>query len=122
MCSADLRPRLLVVDDDEDFCSILRSAFERRGYTVHAAPSLARARHILKGWSPQYAVVDLRLRDACGLELIRDIKRVNPAARVVVLTGAPSAKTATEAMKLGASQYLAKPADTNAIEQAFAAL
>lgn len=119
MCSADPRPRLLVVDDDEDFCSILRSAFARRGYSVHAALSLARARHILKSWSPQYAVVDLRLRDACGLELIRDIKGTNPAARVVILTGSPSATTATEAMKLGASQYLAKPAEIELIESAF---
>lgn len=119
MCSADRRPRLLVVDDDEDFCLILRSAFERRGYTVHAAPSLARARHILTGWSPEYAVLDVRLRETCGLELIRDIKGANPAACIVVLTGSPSATTAAEAMKLGASQYLTKPAEVDAIESAF---
>lgn len=119
MAVADRRPKLLVVDDDESFCSILKSVFARRGYAVHAALSIAQARDELRGWLPDFAVVDLRLRDGCGLQLISEIRKANPAARVVVLTGAPSAASAAKAMKLGAAQYLVKPADVRAIERPF---
>lgn len=119
MAIADARPKLLVVDDDKGFCSILQTAFRRRGYSVHAALSIAQAREKLRDWRPDFAVLDLRLQDGCGLELISEIKKANPAAKVVILTGAPTTATATEAMRLGAAQYLVKPADIHAIELPF---
>lgn len=117
--SLDTRLKLLVVDDDENFCSILQRAFEQRGYEVRTAQSAAQAHAVLAGWPPAFAVVDLRMRDAAGLTLIPRIKAANPAARVVVLTGYASIATAIEAIKLGATHYLAKPVDASAIELAF---
>lgn len=119
MIIPDRRPKLLVVDDDENFCSIMQSAFEQRGYTVRAAQSVTQAREVLKDWTPGFAVVDLYMRDATGLALIPDIMAANPAARLVVLTGYPSIATAIEAIKLGATHFLAKPVDASAIEFAF---
>ena len=112
-------PRLLIVDDDGSFSSTLQRAFEQRGYTVRCAQSVTQARELLNDWLPDFAVVDLCLRDAWGLALIPDIKAASPAARVVVLTGFPSTATAVEAIKLGATHYLAKPAAVGEIELAF---
>ena len=117
--SPDTRPKLLIVDDDENFCLTLQRAFGQRGYAVRAAYSAAQARAVLTDWAPAFAVVDLRMRDAAGLTLIPRIKAANPAARVVVLTGYASIATAIEAIKLGATHYLAKPVDAGAIELAF---
>jgi two-component system response regulator RegA len=115
----DRRPKLLVVDDDESFCSTMQRAFEQRGYVVRAAQSVTQAHEMLKDWPPAFAVVDLRMQDATGLTLIPRIKAANPTVRLVVLTGYASIATAIEAIKLGATHYLAKPADATAIELAF---
>ena len=115
----DRRPKLLVVDDDESFCSTMQCAFEQRGYVVRAAQSVTQAREMLKDWPPAFAVVDLRMQHATGLTLIPRIKAANPDVRLVVLTGYASIATAIEAIKLGATHYLAKPADATAIELAF---
>ena len=115
----DRRPKLLVVDDDESFCSTMQRAFEQRGYVVRAAQSVTQASEMLKDWPPAFAVVDLRMQHATGLTLIPRIKAANPEVRLVVLTGYASIATAIEAIKLGATHYLAKPADATAIEIAF---
>jgi len=111
--------RLLIVDDSEEFCSAMQRAFERRGYTVRAAQSANQARQVAKDWPPEFAVVDLRLPEAVGLSLIPHIKAASPAVRLIVLTGYASIATAIEAIKLGATHYLTKPVEVEAIEIAF---
>jgi len=110
---------LLLVDDNESHCWALARAFERRGYTVKAAHSTAAACQLLDEWHPDYAVVDLRMPGPTGLTLIPRLKAALPNVRIVVLTGYASIATAVEAIKLGATQYLVKPSDANAVESAF---
>jgi two-component system response regulator RegA len=113
------KPRLLIVDDSESLCAMLRRGFEQRGYAVRAAHSMTCAFAILEEWPPELALLDLRLEDRGGLELIPRIKAANPRARLVVLTGYASVASAVEAIKLGATHYLVKPADIDTIEGAF---
>jgi two-component system response regulator RegA len=110
---------LLLVDDSESHCWALSRAFERRGYSVRAAYSAPDATRLLEEWYPDYAVVDLRLPGPTGLTLIPKLKAASPHVRIVVLTGYASIVTAVEAIKLGATQYLVKPVDANAVESAF---
>jgi two-component system response regulator RegA len=110
---------LLLVDDNENHCWALTRAFEKRGYTVKAAHSAPSAYRLLEDWHPDYAVVDLRMPGPTGLTLIPRLKATLPNVRIVVLTGYASIATAVEAIKLGATQYLVKPADANAVESAF---
>src|SRR5262245_42562261 len=110
---------LLLVDDNENHCWALTRAFEKRGYTVRAAHSAPAACRLLEDWHPDYAVVDLRMPGPTGLTLIPKLKAVSPDVRIVVLTGYASIATAVEAIKLGATQYLVKPVDANAVEFAF---
>jgi len=112
-------PHLLLVDDDESHCWALQRAFEKRGYAVRTAHSTAQALGLVADWSPNYAVVDLRMPDASGLTLIPSLRAASPQARIVVLTGYASIATAIEAIKLGATHYLAKPVDADAVEAAF---
>jgi two-component system response regulator RegA len=114
----DRKPRLLIVDDNEAFCAAMQRAFVQRGYDVQLAHSASETERLLKSWSPDFAVLDLRLPGAVGLALIPLIKAANPEARVVMLTGYASIATAVEAIKLGAFQYLVKPADADAVEAA----
>jgi len=110
---------LLLVDDNENHCWALTRAFEKRGYTVKAAHSAPAACRLLEDWHPDYAIVDLRMPGPTGLTLIPRLKAALPNVRIVVLTGYASIATAVEAIKLGATQYLVKPADANAVESAF---
>jgi two-component system response regulator RegA len=112
-------PALLLVDDDENHCWALGRAFERRGYEVQVASSVERACDLLAGWSPDYAVVDLRMPGSSGLSLIPRIRAANAQACIVMLTGYASIATAVEAIKLGAVHYLAKPLDADMVEAAF---
>ncbi len=107
---------LLLVDDNENHCWALTRAFEKRGYTVRAAHSAPAAYRLLEDWHPDYAVVDLRMPGPTGLTLIPRLKTALPNVRIVVLTGYASIATAVEAIKLGATQYLVKPADANVVE------
>ncbi|HEY1290395.1 MAG TPA: response regulator [Burkholderiales bacterium] len=107
------------MDDSESHCWALSRAFERRGYSVRAAYSAPDATRLLEEWYPDYAVVDLRLPGPTGLTLIPKLKAASPHVRIVVLTGYASIVTAVEAIKLGATQYLVKPVDANAVESAF---
>jgi two-component system response regulator RegA len=109
------RPSILVVDDDEIFCSVLARALERRGYAVAAALSVPQARQLIEKERPEYAVVDLRIGNDSGLHLVRQLSSLNPPAKSVVLTGYGSIATAVEAIKLGALHYLTKPVEVDEI-------
>ena len=113
--------RLLIVEDDAAFARTLGRSFERRGYTVALASSLAAVTaHLAEGASPAFAVVDLKLDgEASGLACVRALHAHDAAMLIVVLTGFASIATAVEAIKLGACHYLAKPSNTDDIEAAF---
>ena len=116
---ADRHPHLLLVDDDVTFCSVLSKALEKRGFCVSVAHTVAEALNNIQLGAPDYAVIDLKMPDGSGLVLVEALKRHNPAARIVVLTGFASIATAVEAIKLGAVHYLPKPADADEIVAAF---
>ena len=119
----DAERLLLIVEDDEAFARTLARSFERRGYRVLHADSLAQAEALLAGHTPDYAVVDLKLKgEATGLACVRALHAANPDMLIVVLTGYASIATAVEAVKLGACHYLAKPSNTDDIEAAFGRL
>ena len=111
---------LMIVEDDEAFARTLRRSFERRGYEVLHAPGDEALAALLAGCTPAYAVVDLKLGGASGLACVQRLHAHDPAMTIVVLTGFASIATAVEAIKLGASHYLAKPSNTDDIEAAFA--
>lgn len=111
--------QLLIVEDDEAFARTLKRSFERRGYDVFVADSPEAMDAVLKAARPGYAVVDLKLGSASGLACVQTLRAADPAMRIVVLTGFASIATAVEAIKLGASYYLAKPSNTDDIEAAF---
>jgi len=115
----DNRSKLLLTDDNENFCWALGRALTQRGFEVRVAHSVPEAFTILEEWTPDYAVVDLRMPGPSGLSLIPRLCEVAPDARIVVLTGYASVATAVEAIKLGATHYLMKPVDADAIEEAF---
>lgn len=112
---------LLLVDDDTTFCRVLGLALNRRGFAVVTAHGGAEALERARVEPPEYAVVDLNLAGDSGLSLIPDLLALDPATRIVVLTGYASIATAVEAIKLGAVNYLAKPADADQVLAAFAA-
>lgn len=111
---------LLIVDDDEILRERLAKAFRARGFDVRTAGSAEEAMVLAREESPEMAVVDLRMPGQSGLELVRDLKALDEGTRVVVLTGYGSIATAVEAVRLGAANYLAKPADADDIVDAFA--
>jgi two-component system response regulator RegA len=110
---------LLLVDDDVVFCQVLCQALQRRGYTVTVAHSVEQAIPLAKANPPECAVVDLKMDGASGLTLVQALHELDPATRIVMLTGYASIATAVEAIKLGATQYLAKPANADEIAAAF---
>ena len=124
--TANETPTLLLVDDDATFCMVLGRALEKRGFAVTVAHSVEDALPVARAAPPEYAVVDMKLGDsqaggnASGLVLVRALHELDPATRIVVLTGYASIATAVEAIKLGARHYLVKPANTDDIEAAFA--
>ncbi len=110
---------VLVVDDDRAFCNALAGALRRRGHTVVVAHGYDEAVAEAEAWSPDRAVIDLRMPGRGGLELVAALRRLDPALAIVVLTGDGSIATAVEAIKLGATHYLTKPADPDEILRAF---
>jgi len=112
-------PSLLLVDDDDPFLKRLAKAMEKRGFEVETAGSVAAGRAIATARSPAYAVVDLRLEDGNGLDVVEVLREKRPDCRVVVLTRYGAIATAVAAVKIGATDYLSKPADaidiTNAL-------
>ena len=114
------RPSLLLVDDDEAFRTVLARAMTRRGFDVTVAADVTQALSLAIRQSPEFAVVDLKMPGPSGLELIQRLVSLDPATRIVMLTGYASIATAIEAIKLGAIHYLAKPVDADQIIAAFA--
>jgi two-component system response regulator RegA len=106
---------ILVVDDDDRFRERLVRAFADRGHDAQGARDAAEARSFAEADSPEWAVVDLRMPGSSGLEVLRELLAIDPATRIVVLTGYGSIATAVEAVRLGAVDYLTKPADADQI-------
>jgi len=109
---------LLIVEDDKPFLTRLAKAMEARGYQVEIAESVAEAAIRVKARPPAFAVVDMRLGDGNGLEIITAIHEKRPEARAIILTGYGNIATAVTAVKLGAIDYLSKPADADDIHAA----
>lgn len=116
----DNAPSLLLVDDDETFCRVLKKALVRRGYAVSVAHDVESALMLAEASPPEFAVVDLKMPGASGLALVKRLKELDEETRIVMLTGFASIATAVEAVKLGATHYLAKPADADQILAAMA--
>ena len=112
---------LLLVDDDEPFLRRLARAMEKRGFEVEMAESVAAGRAFATARPPAYAVVDLRLEDGNGLDVVEVLRERRPDSRIVVLTGYGAIATAVAAVKIGATDYLSKPADANDITNALLA-
>jgi two-component system response regulator RegA len=112
---------LLLVDDDEPFLRRLAKAMEKRGFEVETAGSVAAGRAIATARPPAFAVVDLRLEDGNGLDVVEVLRDRRPDSRIVVLTGYGAIATAVAAVKIGATDYLAKPADARDITNALLA-
>jgi two-component system, response regulator RegA len=112
---------LLLVDDDKTFLTRLARAMEARGYQVDAVSNVADGLATLTRNPPAFAVIDLRLQDGTGLDVISELKRVRPDARGIILTGYGNIATAVTAVKLGAFDYLPKPADADEIHAALMA-
>ena len=119
--SAEPLGQLLLVDDDAPFRQRLQVTLERRGYAVTGAGSLAEARAAVTKLRPSHAVVDLRLGDGNGLDLVDELRAIAADMRIVVLTGYGNLATAVAAVKAGAVDYLAKPADPEEIVRALEA-
>ncbi|WP_209427105.1 ActR/PrrA/RegA family redox response regulator transcription factor [Pararhodobacter sp. SW119] len=109
---------LLLVDDDEVFLKRLARAMERRGFEPHTATSVAAGKAAAQATPPAYAVIDLRLEDGNGLDVVEALRARRPDARIVVLTGYGAIATAVAAVKIGATDYLSKPADADEVVNA----
>ena len=107
--------KLILVDDDQTFCSVLQQALQKRDFDVVSATNIGDAIEAATQHGPDYAVVDLRIGHESGLELVKQLIQLNPDIHIVMLTGYSSVATAVEAIKLGATHYLTKPADVDEI-------
>jgi two-component system response regulator RegA len=112
-------PSLLLVDDDAVFCEVLTNALSKRGFAVTVAHDAMSAQAHIGQLAPAFAIVDLQMPGPSGLEVVAALHQRLPDCRIVVLTGFASIATAVEAIKLGATYYLTKPADTDEILAAF---
>ena len=106
---------LLIVDDDKSFGPRLARAMEKRGFTTEVAESVSEAKWKVQQGAPAFAVVDMRLEDGNGLDVIELIRSKRPEARAIILTGYGNIATAVTAVKMGAIDYLSKPADADEI-------
>jgi two-component system response regulator RegA len=113
---------LLIVEDDVSFLQRLARAMEGRGFVVTTAESVAEGLLQVEKAAPAFAVVDMRLGDGNGLDVISAMKRCRPEARAIILTGYGNIATAVNAVKLGAVDYLAKPVDADDVAAALLAL
>ena len=119
--SGDVTRSLLIVDDDAPFRIRLARAMEKRGFNVVAVDSVQLGIEVAQESAPAFAVVDLRLADGSGLDVVKTLRDARPDARIVMLTGYGNIATAVAAVKAGAIDYLPKPADADAVEQALLA-
>ena len=113
---------LLIVEDDKSFLQRLARAMEGRGFVVTTAESVAEGLMQVEKAAPAFAVVDMRLGDGNGLDVISAMKKCRPEARAIILTGYGNIATAVNAVKLGAVDYLAKPVDADDVAAALLAL
>jgi two-component system response regulator RegA len=113
---------LLIVDDDEPFLRRLARAMEKRGFSPETADSVVAGKAIATGRPPAYAVVDLRLADGNGLDVVEVLRSKRPDCKIVILTGYGAIATAVAAVKIGATDYLSKPADANDVTNALLAV
>ena len=116
--TASVERTLLIVDDDAPFRQRLAQAMERRGYAVTTAETVAGGIEAAGNLRPAFAVVDLRLGDGNGLEVVPALRAARPDARIIVLTGYGNIASPVAAVKQGADDFLSKPADADAIETA----
>jgi two-component system response regulator RegA len=112
---------LIIVDDDRAFLQRIVRAMELRGFEVRSAHSVADGIDLIRQKAPAFAVVDMRLEDGNGLDVVAELARLRPDARTIVLTGYGNIATAVTAVKLGAVDYLAKPADADEVTDALLA-
>ena len=113
---------LLIVDDDEPFLRRLARAMEKRGFSPETADSVVAGKAIATARPPAYAVVDLRLADGNGLDVVEVLRSKRPDCKIVILTGYGAIATAVAAVKIGATDYLSKPADANDVTNALLAV
>jgi two-component system response regulator RegA len=113
---------LLIVEDDKSFLQRLARAMETRGFIVTTAESVADGLLQVESEAPAYAVVDMRLGDGNGLDVVSAMKKRRPEARAIILTGYGNIATAVNAVKLGAVDYLAKPVDADDVASALLAI
>ena len=120
--TADLADKsLLIVDDDNTFRERLSRAMEKKGFVVSQAEGVKSGIASLNSKNPAFAVVDLRLGDGNGLEVVKELQKKNSSSKIIMLTGYGNIPTAVAAIKQGAIDYLAKPADADDIEKALLA-
>jgi two-component system response regulator RegA len=119
--TGDASRSLLIVDDDAPFRIRLARAMERRGFDVVAVDTVNMGIEVAHESAPRYAVVDLRLGDGSGLDVVKALRDARPDARIVMLTGYGNIATAVAAVKFGAVDYLPKPSDADAVEAALLA-
>ena len=112
---------LLIVDDDNPLRDRLARAMEKKGFQVNQAESVQKGISQAKNTPPAFAVIDLRLSDGNGLEVVKEIRKLKKDSRVVMLTGYGNIPTAVEAVKAGAIDYIPKPADADDVENALLA-
>ena len=120
MSTAPHQPSIMLVDDDEVYRNRLARAFVERGYDVRTAHDYDSAVALAQGESPELAVVDLKMPGKSGLELVKALVEIDPSTKTIVLTGYGSIATAIDAIRLGATYYLSKPADADEIVATFA--
>ena len=112
---------LLIVDDDNPFRDRLARAMEKKGFLVSQAEGVKKGIDLIKLKKPAFAVVDLRLGDGNGLEIVKELQNSNVNCKIIMLTGYGNIPTAVAAIKQGAIDYLAKPADADDVEKALLA-
>ncbi len=119
--NCEMGSSILLVDDDEPFVKRLGRAMEKRGFTVNTALTVSEGKLLTEKLLPRYAVIDLRLEDGSGLEVVELLRSKRPDSRIVVLTGYGAIATAVAAVKMGATDYLSKPSDAEDIMNALLA-
>ena len=112
---------LLIVDDDNPFRERLARAMEKKGFEVFQAESVQKGIESVKNKKPGFAVIDLRLNDGNGLEVVKEIQSSNSSSRIIMLTGYGNIPTTVEAIKAGAIDYISKPTDADDIAKALLA-
>ncbi len=119
MSNPDLeKPSLLIVDDDETYCSVLQQALEKREFDTYIAFDIDSGMRLAEQITPEYAVIDLRIGHESGLDMVKKLISLDSNTQIIMLTGFASIATAVEAIKLGAIHYLTKPANADEIVQA----